>query len=294
MIRMKGPTTSSSMTNNIHDSLSSTMTSVLDSAASAAAAACFSSSSPDRVAVFIYLALLFFSCAFMLRGILADKWHVDAHLVHEQQQVREFDDWVSNSSHEGFSFGSIFKPITGTFKGVTNMIKMFGRVIKNIKSLGPRIVFLGVAMKNLKKGIVSENSSVENGIVGGFEWFKRHVKWIERTECYWMYLLDVVSTTVTSLVSAFVFGFFDLCRAFTGTDMGIPWLLTEIGAGISDVCVSLGLDYPDWIKKCYACEGCLPEKQAQHKMKYLTHAYHSNAKTYYQRADCAFEKAVTF
>ena len=249
---------------------------------------------PDRVAVFIYLALLFFSCAFMFGGILADKWHIDAHLVHEQQQVREFDDWVSNSSREGFNFGSIFKPISGTFKGVTSMIKMFGNVIKGIKSLGPRIVFLGVAMKNLKKGIVSENSSVENGIVGGFEWFKRHVKWIERTECYWMYVLDVVWTSCTSVVSTFVFGFFDLCRVFTGTDMGVPWLLTEIGAGISDVCVSLGLDYPDWIKKCYACEGCLPENQTQHKMKYLTHAYHSNAKTYFQRADCAFEKAVTF
>lgn len=272
-------------------------------------------------AVLLYLLILFASCVYMLVNIQRDKMRVDEFFTNADSA--DYDDYIdddllggANGGGERYQEGmaDIGKMITGAlmkpfnkikdfakkpiesikeiFTKVKNMMKMFQRVIKGIASLSPRVTYLGIAMTNFRQGVVSDNSSMENGVSGGFEWFKRHVKWIEKVDCYWIYLINMILTMIGKFIFAIVAGIFNFIGMMIGVDMSIDSTLIFVQLWMNECFSVVGLSYPKWITDCYACDGCLSANQIDHRMKYLTNAYHHNAKTHYLRANCAMNKAL--
>ena len=265
-----------------------------------------------RRAVFAYLVALFATCLYASAQIWRDKTQVEAFLGAdldaglEEDPVAALQRWVEEWKRErretgrgrgrgreapGAPLQEGMKKAKDPFAKITGLVKSIGNFFKSVvaqfKKLAPRIAFLSVAGKNARQALISSNRSVEAGIVGGFAWFKRHVKWLERVQCYPLYLLNAVLVMIGSALYACLAAFLWVCSLATGVPLDADPYLAELQAlaGALDP----GIEY---VTKCYACDGCLPQAEVDRYMKQLAPAHFANAKTYFRRADCALQKAV--
>lgn len=261
--------------------------------------------------VYLYLSILALSSCYLFFQLWLDKQHVDSYyagIATTYREKRKSAAAAAAATIETFDImkgikagiekpikalgDKMKKPMTSVMGGITSMITFFKTLVKQLKSLKPRITYIGIGLQNARKGIISSNASIETGVIGGFEWFKRHVKWIERMDCYPLYFLSCVYTFVTSPVYLFFKALEYLFLFTTGVDFAVDTYIANVGAFFGSIASDLGLSYPAYITNCYKCDGCLPQEEIDKHMKIIAPRNFKNAKTYFRRADCAFQHAV--
>ena len=212
--------------------------------------------------------------------------------------VDDDDDMLNDlTGNKGAKQEGFVEGMKNPFEGINKMIKGCQRMIKAIKSLSPRIAYLGMAMQQSKQGLISMNDGTKTAIVGGFDWFTRHVKWIMKGECFFYYLIEAIFNV---LVTAICCIFIDLptmgMNMVTGSAFNIYPYISDAKNQIADVLHDMGIDTPSFLlkiwKTCYTSDGCSSDKDIQYKLKYLAPAHYKNASIHFKRADCAFKEVV--
>ena len=242
-----------------------------------------------KYAVYLYLGILFATSLYWWVRLYLDKQHLESFLD-EQKQPRE-EKPREKQTIETFKMKKAGDPMAG----IKQLIAFFKNLTKQMKQLSPRIAYIGIGMQNTRQGLMSSTESFERGLIGGFQWFNKNVKWTEKIgHCFPLYFLSVVyyfATLPFYLIAKLVEYVLWLV---TGVDFQVEVYTKLFYECLARMQKDMGIKTPEYVTKCYACDGCLSQEEIDHAMKQLAPRNFSNAKTYFRRADCAFKQAVKF